>query len=101
MRTASTIAKKHTGEWVILANPDKSIIEQNENFKKLLGTRAHKDFAFVRYQESDGIVRDLKFRTPEEHEEHEARRADELKAHEEHMKKLNEKKLEKPEPKKK
>jgi len=53
-RTAFTAAKTHAGKWVMLGNPDDSIVDQKLNFRNLRADRAHDEFQTVIYQESDG-----------------------------------------------
>ncbi len=53
-RTAITVARTHKGDWQLLATPDDNLIEQKKNFHALRSSKAHKEFATVIYQESDG-----------------------------------------------
>jgi hypothetical protein len=65
MRTAITLAKRHGPEskWEILCDPDTPLQEQLQSFRALFGSKAHKDFAQVFFQESDQPSRKLRFMT--------------------------------------
>lgn len=74
MRTATTIAKKHSGEWVLVSHPEVPIYEQQQSLRKLKGTRSHPDFATIQYQERDGHSFTITFMTPEKEKEADAAR---------------------------
>ncbi len=67
MRTSVTVAKKHSGEWVLLHSPEVSIVDQHSAFKVVAGGgKANADYSEYRIQDSDGTLRQLKFITPDE-----------------------------------
>lgn len=72
MRTAVTVAKKHTGEWVMLAHPDVPLADQNKIYRSFLLEKGHPDYCYVQLQESDGLFRRTHLRTMEAHAEHTA-----------------------------
>ena len=61
MRTAVTIAKRHSGEEVLIAGHDVPLLQQREAFRKLRGVRIDNEFQSVSYQESDGPVISIRF----------------------------------------
>ena len=61
-RHATTIAKKHTGEWVLLHGPDVPVAAQLQEFRNLKKTETNEEFEIVQYQERDGAA--LRFTLP-------------------------------------
>lgn len=53
MRTATTIARTHEGKWMTLSYPSVSIPDQIKQYRTLIQSRSHPEFAFIQYQESD------------------------------------------------
>jgi hypothetical protein len=73
-RTAITLARTHKGKWIMASGPDKPITEQLKVFRTLQGQKFHPEFNLVRYQENDGLARDITLRTPDAHKAHTALR---------------------------
>lgn len=89
-RTAITLAKTHKGDWTLLASPDANLIEQRKNFRALRADKAHKDYATVIYQESDGPAEILRLITPAQKKKQEEQAAADRKAAAEFDAKINE-----------
>ena len=64
MRTATIIAERHDGSEVLVSGPKTPIQDQLQAFRKLLGQPTHPEYATVRYQDSDGPSRTIKFNKP-------------------------------------
>ena len=56
MRTATTIGKRHDGTWEVISSPETPIAEQITAKQKLSGVKVHREFAQIRFQESDGAA---------------------------------------------
>ena len=68
-RTAFTIAETHKGEEKLIYGRKVAMPEQLAKFRALRGQPSHEDFASLSYQESDGLLMQIKFRSPAEHKE--------------------------------
>lgn len=77
-RTAVTLGKTHKGEWEMLAHPDVPLLEQLKAFRQGLALKAHAKYCLIRFQESDGGVREQRLRTPKEQKSKEQQHAEEL-----------------------
>lgn len=66
MRTAITLTKTHAGKWALVASPDVPLLEQKNSFREFRASKAHKEFAEVVYQESDGHRETIRLITPKE-----------------------------------
>ena len=100
MRTAVTLARTHDGEWELVAGPDVPVLEQVGDFRKALVLKSHPELAEIRYQESDGITRVHRLRSPKDHKAHEALRASERAAQKKANQKLAAKNVEAKKPQK-
>jgi hypothetical protein len=80
MRTAITTAKRHSGEEVLVSGRQEPMAKQWAAFRALRGGQSHKEFAELYYQESDGQLLVLRFRTLDKQKEHDAARAKEMAA---------------------
>jgi hypothetical protein len=82
-RTAFTVAETHAGEEKLIYGRKVAMPEQLAKFRALRGQPSHEEFSLLSYQESDGLLLQIKFRSPAEQKEWEAKRAAEVKAHQE------------------